>query len=134
MRILQRGLERSLCDARGLRGNADAPAIQRRKRHSIAFAFVAYAIGHWHRAIGKDQLATRGGVDAQLLFFFSDFEPRRALFHHQCGDSFFAFGWLRVHIHNRRVRRPAVGDPRFRSVENVVVTLFHRLGLQRCGV
>jgi len=41
--------ERALRDASGLRGDADAPAIQRRERYFVAFAFVADAIRRFYR-------------------------------------------------------------------------------------
>src|SRR2546421_7264846 len=40
LRIFQSGFERALRNAGGLRGDANAPAIQSRERHFVAFAFV----------------------------------------------------------------------------------------------
>ena len=133
-RIRQRRFERALRDAARLRGDADAAAVERRKRDLVSFAFVADAIGHRHFAIGEDQFAARGGADAEFLFFLADLEARRALFHDQRGDSFFALWRIGVHVDDRGIGRAAVGDPRFGAIDDVLVALLHRLGLQRSGV
>ena len=91
-------------------------------------------MGYRHRAIRKDQLAARGCIDAQLLFFFSDFESWRAFFHHQRCDSFFALGGVRIHISDSRVGRSAAGDPSLGAIDDIRIALLHRLRLQRRGV
>jgi len=72
--------KRALRDASGLRGDADAPAIQRRERYFVAFAFVADAIRYRHHAIVENQFTARGCTDTQFFFFLADFESRRPLF------------------------------------------------------
>ena len=59
-----RSCEYFLCDSGGLRGDADAAAVERRKRYLVAFAFVADAIAHRDGAIGENQFAAGGGADA----------------------------------------------------------------------
>ena len=134
LRVLQRRLERALGNAHGLRPDADAPAVERRERHLVAFALVADAVFLRHGAIRKDQLAARRRADAQLLLFLAHLEARRALFHHQRGDALFALGRVGVHVDDGRIRRAAVGDPGLRAVEHIGVALLHRPGLQRRGV
>ena len=73
-------------------------------------------------------------MDAQLLFFFSDFESWRAFFHHQRCDSFFALGGVRIHISDSRVGRSAAGDPSLGAIDDIGIALLHRLRLQRRGV
>jgi len=48
--VRQRLLERALRDAGRLRGDADAPTIERRERNFISFAFIPDAITHGHFA------------------------------------------------------------------------------------
>jgi len=64
-----------LRDARGLRGDADAPAVQRRKRHLVAFSFVADAIRNRHCAIREDKFAAGRGADPQFFLFLADLNP-----------------------------------------------------------
>ena len=51
LRVAQGGFERALRDSGGLRGDADAAAIEGGKRDFISFAFGADAIGGGHFAI-----------------------------------------------------------------------------------
>src|SRR5215472_4416067 len=132
--ILQRGFERAPRNAGGLRGDADAPAIERRKRYLVAFAFVANAILERYGAIGKDQFTASGGMNAELFFFFANLESGCFFLHHDCGDAFFPFGRVGIHVHDRCVGLSATGDPSLRSVENIAVTFLYRLGSERCGV
>src|SRR6266404_6016706 len=114
--------------------NAAAPAIERRKRDFIAFTFIADAIGDGHSAIVEDQFAAGCCVDAELLFLLADFKSRRASFDDQRGDTFFTLGRLRVHVHDRRIRRAAIGDPGFGAIEHIGVALFDGFRLQSGGV
>src|SRR5580692_3476774 len=91
-RIFERGFECALRDAAGLGGDADAAAVERGERDFVTFAFAADAIGFGDFAIGEDEFAARGGVDAKFFFFFADLETWRAFFNDQRGDAFFAFG------------------------------------------
>ena len=79
LRIFQCRFKRALRDADGLCGDADTPAIQRRERDLVAFAFVADAVGHRHLAICEHQLAASGRIDPKFFLFLADFEARRAL-------------------------------------------------------
>ena len=79
LRVGQRRFERALRDPGGLRGDADAPAIERGERDLVAFAFLADAICDRHFAIGERKLGASGGVDAELLFFLADRESRACL-------------------------------------------------------
>src|SRR5258708_15449030 len=132
--IFERRLESALRGAGSLRGDADAPVVQRRERYFVAFPFVADAIRGRNNAIGENQLAARRGADAEFFFFLADLESRRAFFHNQRGDSFFAFRRFRVHVDDRGIRRAAIGDPGFRTVEQVSLALFDGFRLQRGGV
>ena len=85
--ILQRGFERALRDARGLRSNADAPAVQRRERHLVALAFVADAIRNRHCAIREDKFAARRRADPQLFLFLADLETWRPFFNYETGNA-----------------------------------------------
>jgi len=102
-----------LSDAGGLRGNADAAAIESGKRDFVAFAFVADAVGSGNFAIGEDQFAAGRSVDAKLFFFLADFEAGRAFFHDESSDSSFAFGRIGVHVHDSRVSSAAIGGHAF---------------------
>src|SRR5712675_371667 len=130
----QRRFERTLRNPRSLRGDADAPAIERRERHLVAFTFVADPITGRYFAVGEDQFATSRGINPQLLFLFAHLEPGRAFLDHDRGDSFFALRRVSINVDDRRVGRPAIGDPRLSSVDNVLVALFDSSRLQGRGV
>ena len=127
--ILQRGFECALCDSGGLRGNADAAAIERRECYLVAFAFAAYSIRHWNLAIAEDEFAASGGADAEFLFFPADFKSRCAFFHDHGSDSFFAFCGFGVHVDDRGIGCAAIGDPRLGAVQNIVIAVSHSFGL-----
>ena len=116
-RIFESGFERALRDAAGLGGDADAAAVERGERDFVAFAFVADAIGFRDFAIGEDEFAARGGVDAEFFFFLADFETGRAFFDDERGDAFFAFGRIGVDVDDGGVSGAAVGDPGFGAVD-----------------
>src|SRR6266403_5319567 len=129
-----RGLERTLRNPRSLRGDADAPAIERRKCHLVAFTFVADPITGWHFAVGENQFAASRGINPQLLFLFAHLEPGRAFLDHDRGDSFFALRRVSIHVDDCRVGSPAIGDPRLGSVDDVLVALYEGSRLQGSGV
>jgi len=89
--IVQSRFECALRDASGLRGNSDSAAVESGERHFVAFAFVADTIRGGHFAIGEDEFATCGRVDAKFFFFFADFESRRSFFDDERGDAFSPF-------------------------------------------
>ena len=74
LRVGQRLFQRALRDAGGLRGNADAPAIERRERDLVPFAFVPDAIAGGHFAIGEGKFRAGRGVDAEFFFFLAHLE------------------------------------------------------------
>ena len=133
-RIFESGFERALRDAAGLGGDADAAAVECGERDFVAFAFAADAIGFGDFAIGEDEFAARGGVDAEFFFFLADLEAGRAFFDDECGDAFFAFGRIGVDVDDGCVGGAAVGDPGFGAVDDVFVALLDGFGLQRGGV
>ena len=118
----------------GLRGDADAAAVERGESDFVAFAFVADAIGFGDFAIGEDEFAARGGVDAEFFFFLADLEARRAFFDDQRGDAFFAFRRIGVDVDDGGIGGAAVGDPGFGAVDDVFVALLDGFGLERGGV
>ena len=76
LRVGKRRFKGSLRDAGGLRGNADAPAIERGKRDFVSFAFGSDAICDGHFAVREGKFAASGGVDAKFFFFLADGETR----------------------------------------------------------
>jgi len=133
-RIFERGFECALCDAAGLGSDADAAAVERGESDSVAFALAADAVGFGDFAIGEDEFAARGGVDAEFFFFFADLEARRAFFDDQSGDAFFALRRISVDVNDRCVGGAAIGDPGFGAVDDVFVALLDGFGLERSGV
>src|SRR5580700_4545281 len=127
--IFLRGFKSALRDAGGLRGDADAAAVERRESHLVAFAVVADAIGVGDFAVGENQFAASCGADAEFFFFFADFESRRAFFYDQGGDAFFALFGMRVDVDDGGVGGAAVGDPGFGAVEDVLVAGLRGFGL-----
>ncbi len=70
-------------------------------------------------------------MNPQLLFFLAHFKPGRAALDHQRRNPFFAFRRIGIDVHQRGIGHAAVGDPRFRSVDDVAVALAHRTRRQR---
>ena len=128
------GFEGALGDAEGLRGDADAAAVERGERDFVAFAFVADAIGGGNFAVGEDQFAAGGGADAELFFFLAGLESGRAFFDDQRGDAFFAFFGMGVDVDDGGIGGAAVGDPGFGAVEDVLVAAKDGFGLESGGV
>src|SRR6202041_1624942 len=54
LRVFLRGFKSALGDARGLRGDTNAAAVERGERDFVAFAFVADAVGGGDFAVGED--------------------------------------------------------------------------------
>ena len=117
-------------DAGGLRGDADAAAIERGERDFVAFAFVADAIGGGNFAIGEGEFGAGGGVDAEFFFFLADGETRRALFDDERGDSLLAFFRMRVDVDDGGIGGAAVGDPGFGAVDDVLVAFADGFGVR----
>src|SRR5215469_2323248 len=126
LRVLKRCFERALRDAGRLRGDADTPTIQRRKRNLVTFAFISDSIGQRYRAVREDKLAASRGVYAQLFLFLSYPESRRAFLYDERGNAFLSFCWVCIQVHNRRIRSATIGNPRLCPVKNVCVPFFHR--------
>ena len=134
LRIFQRFLKRALGNPHGLRGNADAPAVERGERDLVAFALGADSVLDGYFAVGEGKLDAGRGVDAEFLLFFADFEARRAALDHQRGDALFAFWRVRIYIDDRGVSGAAVGDPGLRAVHDVAVAFAHGMGRERRGI
>src|ERR1700684_3547528 len=95
LRVSQRRFERALRDTGGLRRDANAPAIERRKRNLISFAFFADAIPGGHFAIAEGKFGASRRMDAQFFFFFAHGKSRRPFFHDQRRDALLALFRLR---------------------------------------
>ena len=130
--VFESGFERALRDAAGLRGDADAAAVERGERDFVAFTFAADAVGFGDFAIGEDEFAARGGVDAEFFFFLADLEAGRSFFDDQRGDAFFALRRIGVDVDDGCVSGAAVCDPGFCAVDDVFVALLDGFGLE-CG-
>ena len=133
-RVFLRGFEGALGDAAGLRGDADAAAVEGGERDFVAFAFVADAVGDGDFAVGENQFAAGSGTDAEFFFFLAGFEAGRAFFNNQRGDAFFTFFGIRVDVDDGCVGGAAVGDPGFGAVEDVFVAAQDSFGLESGGV
>src|SRR5579864_7324975 len=115
--IRERRIKRPLRNPGCLRGDADAAAIEHRKRALVTLPFFAEPVGGWNLAIGEGESRASRGMNAKLLLLLADGKSRSALLHQQRGNSLFALLRLRVHIDDARVRCAAVGDPGFRAVD-----------------
>src|SRR6266403_2039267 len=113
----QRGLKCTLRNPRSLRPDTDAPAIERRKCHLVAFTFVADPINGRHFAVGEDQFEPSRGIDPQLLFLFAHLEPGRAFLDDDRCDAPSTPRLYSITLHDRRVGSPTIGDPRLGSVD-----------------
>src|SRR2546422_188336 len=134
LRIFQRFLKRALGNPHGLRGNADAPAVERGERDLVAFALSADSVLDGHFAVGEGKLDAGRGVDAEFLLFFADFEARRAALDHQRGDALFALWRGRIYIDDRGVSGTAVGGPSLRAGPDVAGALAHRMRREGRGL
>ena len=71
--VFASSFESALGNASGLRGDADAAAVERGERYFVAFAFVADAVGCGDFAVGEDKFTAGGGTDAEFFFFLCRF-------------------------------------------------------------
>ena len=76
LRVGQGLLEGALGDAGGLRGDADAAAIERGESDLVAFAFGAEAICDRHFAIGETKFACRRWRGCRVFFLLCRLESR----------------------------------------------------------
>src|ERR1700687_1686687 len=111
LRVRKRLLERPLRDAGSLCGDADASAIERRERDLVPLAFVSDAVADRHFAIGERKFRARRSVDAEFLFFLTDFESGYAALDHQRRDAFFSFRRIGVYVDDGRVGHATIRDP-----------------------
>src|SRR5579875_363415 len=132
--VSQRGIKCTLCDADGLRGDADASAVKCGKSDFVTFAFRTDAIRDGSLAICEGEFAAGRGIDAKFFFLFADGKPRRTFFHDQRGDSLFALLRLRVGVNDGGIGGAAVGDPGFGAVDDVSVAFEDGTSAQRGGV
>src|SRR6202008_4914071 len=91
LRVGKRGFERALRDAGRLRSDPDAPAVERRERHLVAFAFLSDSIRRRHNAIAKYKLRASRAVNAEFFFFLADAESASAFLNDQRGNSLLPF-------------------------------------------
>mmetsp|Transcript_5031 Transcript_5031/g.18550 ORF Transcript_5031/g.18550 Transcript_5031/m.18550 type:complete len:563 (+) Transcript_5031:3103-4791(+) len=132
--VAQRGLERGTRHAHGLRGDADAPALQARQRDLQALALVAQPVGGRHPAVLEQDLGGVAAVLAQLLFDPGDRVARRGRGHEEGADALLAGRLVRHGHHDGHVAVLATGDELLDAVEHVVVAVAHGRRAQAAGL
>ncbi|MPM36036.1 hypothetical protein SDC9_82631 [bioreactor metagenome] len=133
--VTDRLLKGPLGDAQRLRGNADAPAVQRCHGNFKTLAFLAQQVFFRYLHVVKDQFGGGGGTDSHLVVVVAKFKALPALFHNERGDapgSDVGRGHGKNHI-GVRLRR--VGDKDLTPVQEIVIALVHggSLGAARVG-
>ena len=86
-RVGDRVVGRALRDPDGLRGGAQARALERAQRHRQAPADLADHVRVRHAHVLEDRLARRRGADAELVLELADAEARPVGLHHERGDA-----------------------------------------------
>src|SRR5882724_5499021 len=86
-RVLDRIVERALCESYGLRGNADAAAVERAESNFQSLAFFTEAIFGWHFAIVQQKFDGWRRALAHFVFMAADFETLEGRLDEERGDS-----------------------------------------------
>jgi len=113
-------VEGALGEADGLRGDADAPAVESGKGDFEALAFFAEAIGGGDFAIVENDFDGRGAALAHFVFVAADAEAGEGGFDEEGGDSLPACGGIRFGEDDAEAGGAAVGDPGFGAGEEIV--------------
>src|ERR1017187_6873200 len=117
-----------------LRADVDAAFVQRLDGDLVALADFAQHVALGHAAIFHDQLAGAGRPDAEFVFLLADGDSRGVFLDDEGGDALVAGGRIDGGEHDEDSRLLAVGYPQLLAVEDILVALQLRLGLQREGI
>ena len=126
LRVIARLLEGGPADADGLRGDADAPAVQGAHGDLESVALGAEALPGRHLQVVEEDGAAGRGADAELLVGLLPDEAGRVGVDDECGDALRAFAQVRHGEHDDGVGDRAVGDPILGAVDEVAIALAHR--------
>ena len=129
----QRGFKRGARHAQGLRGNADAPALQARQGNAQTQAFFADEVFCRHAAVVEDDLRRVAGVLAHLVFNARHCVTWSVGRHDESADALLACSLVGDRHDDGDVAVFATGDELFDAVQHVVVTLQHGRGPQATG-
>jgi hypothetical protein len=113
-------VEGSLGEADGLRGDADAPAVESGEGDFEALAFFTEAIGGGDFAIVENDFDGGGAALAHFVFVAADLEAGEGGFDEEGGDSLPAEFRLGFGEDNVEAGVGAVGDPGFGAGEEIV--------------
>ena len=133
-RIVAGSLEGRAGHADGLRGDADAPALKVRQRDLVALTFLAQTVLDRHAHVGEGERAGVRTMLAELVLDRDDLVAGGVGRHDKGGDA--ALAGVRVG-HREKDDDIAVlarGDELLRAVDDVVIAIAARAGLERRGV
>ena len=121
--VLERAVVGPGGHAQPKRGNRNAPAIEHAHGIHKALAQFTQQIFRGNLAVFEDQLGGITGAQAELVFFFSGAETRRAFFYEESRKPARAAGLIRYGHHDHHVGIAARGDKRFGAVQQPAVAL-----------
>src|SRR5699024_7096247 len=114
--VTDSSIQRALCNAKRLGGNAVAPAIQCGHGDFKTFAFLTQQVCLRHAAVFKNEFGCWRCADAEFLFFFAECETGCSLFHDESTDSFMSEIGVGFGKHDVNIRHTAIGNPYFIAV------------------
>ncbi len=123
-----------MADADGLRGDADAAAIERFERDAQALAFFAQAIFRRHAAILQRNFRASERAQAHFIFVAADAEAGKIGFDEEGGDAAAACCGIGLGENDVEAGDAAVGDPGFGAVQDVVIAIADGAGLDSGSV
>ena len=124
----------ALGEAEHLRADADAAFVEGLDGDLVAFAGLAEHVLGRDVAILEDDLAGRGGANAELVFFLADGKSDGVFFDEEGGDAFVSGRGVEGREDDEHASFAGVGDPQLLAVEDVAVGAFFGPGLQGEGV
>ena len=132
-RIGDRLVEGELGAAERAGGDVEPAAIKACHGEAEAVALFADAIGRRHTHAIENDLAGRLGFPAHLALVGAKRKPRRILLDDEGGDALGAIV-RRARHEDVNIRRARAGDELFGAGDDIIIAVFHGLGLEAGGI
>ena len=134
LRVLHGFFQRPLRQPNGLRGNPDAPAIQRAQGYLQPLPFFAQAILHRYHAIVQQNLHRRRRPLPHFVLMAPHTESGESGLDQKCGNAFAARRRIGFRKDNQHACGVSIGHPGLGAVQFVAIANADSPRLDSCGV